>query len=36
MSLREWIDHWLSQAPMPTQDQYEDLVQRLDPTESNE
>jgi hypothetical protein len=31
MSLSEWIDHWLSQAPMPSQDQYEDLVQRLNP-----
>lgn len=36
MSLREWIDHWLSQAPMPSQDQYNDLIERINSTEVEE
>jgi hypothetical protein len=35
MSLSEWIDHWVSQAPTLSQDQYEDLVQRLNSSEDD-
>lgn len=29
MTLRDWLDHWLSQAPVPSAEQYEDILTRL-------
>lgn len=29
MTEREWIDHWLSQAPSLTEEKYEEVMNRL-------